>query len=164
MSPQGLDWRLYLIVLFYLLVVAVIDIEHRIILRSLTIVGILLSLLAGYLMHGLPITLLGFVSGTGLMGLIYLAGILFSKWMEKKKGEPVEDALGSGDIYVSAIAGLLTAFPGVFSAILMAIVMGGFVSLAFVVYMLIRREYRAFTPIPYAPFIILATVIAMYRM
>jgi leader peptidase (prepilin peptidase) / N-methyltransferase len=163
MPVKGLFWWLYLVVLYYFLVVAIIDIEHRIILRSLTLFGLLLCLLAGFLINGLPLTLLGSGSGLVVMLLIYLAGVGFSKWMERKRGEPMDEALGKGDIYISTLAGLLASFPGIFSTLLTAIVLGGLGSLVVVIYMVLKKEYKAFTPIPYAPFIIFATLLALYH-
>ena len=161
--PQGLNPLLYIFILVYFALVVIIDIEHRIVLRILTLIGLAAALIAGSQMHGLTLALLGCAAGLFLMILIYIAGIFFSKWMSRRRGEEVDEALGAGDVYISAITGLLMSFPAVFSALLLAIILGGMVSLVFVVFMLIRKEYKSFVPIPYTPFIILATIFLMYR-
>jgi len=117
-----------------------------------------------FLTHGIPLTLLGGASGLIVMLILYFAGVLFSKVMEKRSGEPVDEALGFGDVYISIMAGFILGFPGVFSAILLAILLGGVISLGFLISMLSKKDYQPFTPIPYAPFIILATFVLMYTM
>ncbi|MCE1255316.1 MAG: prepilin peptidase [Anaerolineae bacterium] len=162
-TPQGLNPLINIGLLIYFSLVIIIDIEHRIVLRLLTVIGLGLALIAGVQMRGLTLSLLGCASGLFLMILIFLAGIIFSKWMEKRRGEEVDEALGAGDVYISAITGLIMGFPGVFSALLLAIVLGGLVSLIYVIKMVIRHNYQSLIPIPYTPFIILATVFLMYR-
>ena len=141
----------------------VIDISHRMILRSLTILGWILTACIGYSIHVLPLTLLGGASGLVVMLVLYYAGVLFSKFMQKRNEAPVEEALGFGDVYISIMAGFLLAFPDVFSALLLAILIGGIISFAFLLTMLARRDYHPLTAIPYAPFIILATIMLMYK-
>lgn len=151
------------VLIFYFYIVAVIDITHRIVLRSLTLVGWLITLGVGYFAHGLPLTLLGGATILVLMLLLFYAGVIFSKIMEKQRGEPVDEALGFGDVYISIMAGFLIAFPDAFSALILAILFGGLTSLFFLVRMFVRKDYKPLTPIPYAPFIILAIFVLMYR-
>jgi prepilin signal peptidase PulO-like enzyme (type II secretory pathway) len=161
--PHQIQGWMLLLLIVYFMIVAVIDITHRIVLRSLTIIGWILSLGIGYLIHGLPLALLGGASSLILMLLLFYAGVLFSKMMAKRRGEPVDEALGFGDVYISIMAGFLIAFPDIFSALILAILLGGVISLGFLVNMLARKDYKPLTPIPYAPFIILATFILMYK-
>ena len=161
--PQQLQGWMMLVLVFYFFIVAIIDISHRIVLRSLTFIGWILTFGIGYLIHGLPLTLLGGGSGLIVMLLLFYAGVIFSKIMEKRRGEPVDEALGFGDVYISIMAGFLLAFPGVFSALILAILLGGLTSFIFLISMLVRKDYKPLTPIPYAPFIILATFILLYR-
>jgi leader peptidase (prepilin peptidase)/N-methyltransferase len=162
-APGNLNGWLMIVLLFYFSIVAIIDISHRIILRVTTFIGWALAFGLGYLVHGLPLTLLGGASGLIVMLILYFAGVFFSRMMAKRKGEPVDEALGFGDVYISIMAGFILGFPNVFSAILLAILMGGVISLGLLIFMLTRKDYQPFTPIPYAPFIILATLVLMYR-
>jgi len=66
-----------------------------------------------------------------------------------------EVALGFGDVTLATIIGLAVGFPGVIEALLRGILAAGLFSIAYLVFMKIRRRYSAFTPIPYGPFLIL---------
>jgi len=46
--------------------------------------------------------------------------------------------------------------------LLFAVLAGGLISLFIILGMLIAKKYRAFTAIPYAPFLILGTVYILY--
>ena len=97
------------------------------------------------------------------MLLLYYLGVLFNKIMGKIRGQEIEEvALGFGDVYVSAFLGLLTGWPAIIVVLLMAILAGGVFSLFYILIMSIRRKYRSFSAIPYAPFLIIAAVVVFY--
>jgi len=43
-----------------------------------------------------------------------------------------------------------------------AIVLGGLISGLYILVMVLRKRYQAFTAIPYAPFLVIAAVILIY--
>lgn len=161
--PQGVSGEWMASLVLYFSAVAVIDIEERSILRSLTIFGWLLTFLIGILSHKLSLTLLGGASGLIIMLGLYYAGVFFKKIMEKQKGIEMDEALGFGDVYIAVMAGFVLAFPNVIYGLLMAILMGGLTSLVYLFYMLVKKEYKPFSPIPYAPFIMLSVILILYR-
>lgn len=152
-----------IIIFTFLSLVFVIDLEHKLILHPVSIFGAFLFLLLGYLLNGLSSTLIGGAVGFILMYLLYLFGILFSRWMSRKRGiETEEVALGYGDVNLSAILGLLFGWPRIIVLIFFAILFGGVFSAIYLVYLRIRKKYELFTAIPYAPFLIISAMLLLY--
>lgn len=162
--PAGdLGYPLGLLVALYLGLVAVIDLEHRLILHPVSLVGGILGLGVGSWQHGVLSTLQGGVAGFGLMLILYFLGILFARVLERVRGEPSEEvALGFGDVNLSGVLGLLLGWPGVFAGLSLAIVLAGAVSFLYLAGMLVTRRYRMFTAIPYGPFLVASAVILLY--
>lgn len=163
--PPALGFWLAWILLIYLGVVFIIDLEHRLVLHITSYVGATLSVFLGTQIHGLKISLLGGAVGFGVMFALYYLGILFARWMSKRRGETVieeGDALGFGDVNLAGILGLLLGYPLVIGGILTAILAGGLISLLIILSMLARKRYKAFAAIPYAPFLILSAVWMLY--
>ena len=162
--PHHLEFPLAFVLLFYLLLLAIIDIEYRLILHMTSIVGALLGLGIGIHLHGLASTLIGGASGYLAMLAFYFLGELFVAYMSKRRNEPVDEvALGFGDVNLAGITGLLLGWPGIVFGLLFTILAGGLVSLLVVLIMLIRRQYKAFYAIPYGPFLILSILVLLFR-
>ncbi|MGW8250676.1 MAG: prepilin peptidase, partial [Anaerolineales bacterium] len=105
--------------LIYFGVVTVIDVEHRLILHPVSIVGAVLGAYFGIQMHGVWSTLIGGLVGYGAMLALYLVGILFSAYQARRRGElHFEDALGFGDVNLSGVLGLLLGWPGIIAGLL----------------------------------------------
>lgn len=156
-------WLAYLL-LAYLGVVFVIDFEHRLIMHPVSITGAFLGLIVGFLANGWVPTLLGGAFGFGSMLLLYYLGGAFTRYMSKRRGEIIDEvALGFGDVNLCGVTGLLLGWPVILAGILFTIFAGGIGSLLVIAYMLIRKRYNAFTPIPYAPFLILSVLFYLYR-
>jgi leader peptidase (prepilin peptidase)/N-methyltransferase len=155
-------WLAYLL-LVYLAVVFIIDVEHRLILHPVSLAGAVLGSGIGIYLYGLSTTLIGGAVGFGFMLVLYYFGEIFARYMSKRRGELIEDALGFGDVSLAGIVGLLLGWPLVIFGLLTALLAGGAFSLLLVVVMMIRRRYQAFTAIPYAPFLILSVVYALFR-
>jgi len=73
-----------------------------------------------------------------------------------------EVALGFGDVNLSGILGMLLGWPAIVVGLFFGILAGGVVSLVIILWMLISKKYRAFTAIPYAPFLILGAIFLIY--
>lgn len=161
--PSRLGFIIGLILLVYFGVVMVIDLEHRLILHPVSLVGGILGLVIGIWLHGLLPTLAGGAAGFGIMLLLYYFGKLFSKLIARSRGETFnEDALGFGDVILGGVLGLILGWPGIVLGIILALLIGGLVSLFFIVIMLVRRNYRSFVAIPYGPFLIAGAVALLY--
>lgn len=148
----------------YFGLVAVIDLEHRLVLHPVSLAGAGLGLVVGWLLHGFLPTLLGGVAGFAIMLGLYALGGVFAKWMAKRRGEPIEEvALGFGDVNLAGVCGLMLGWPGITAGLVIGILLGGGVSLAIILGQLAAKKYKPFTAIPYAPFIILGTIILLLR-
>lgn len=161
---QQMEFLLAFILLVFLLLVAAIDIEHRLILHMTSIVGGLIGLGIGIRMHGVVPTLIGGAAGYGVMLLFYFFGELFVRYMSKRRNEVTDEvALGFGDVNLAGITGLLLGWPVIILGLLFTILAGGLVSLLVVVVMLVRRQYKSFFAIPYGPFMILSILFFLFR-
>jgi leader peptidase (prepilin peptidase)/N-methyltransferase len=149
--------------------------EHRLIFYSLTIIGALICLPVGIWMRIQNIeisrsislavlwTILGGVAGFLVMLGLYFFGRLFSNVMAKiKKREIEKEALGYGDVLISAVIGLLFGWPGILAVLVGAIILGGLVSLSIILFQIIRKKYQPFSAIPYAPFLIICALGILY--
>ncbi len=93
------------------------------------------------------------------MLVFYFGGELYIKHMSKKRGLAADEvALGFGDVNLSGILGLLLGWRAIFACLFFAILAGGLVGLVITLGMLIAKKYKAFTAIPYAPFLILSAI------
>jgi leader peptidase (prepilin peptidase)/N-methyltransferase len=167
---QTLPFPLAFILLVYLAVVLVIDLEHRLILHPVSIIGAILGLGIGIFLrgkqsiaYGITSTLLGGAAGFGVMLVFFFIGELFVKRMSKNRGLSSDEvALGFGDVNLSGILGLLLGWRAIFACLFFAILAGGLVSLVIILGMLIAKKYKAFTAIPYAPFLILSAIYFLF--
>jgi leader peptidase (prepilin peptidase) / N-methyltransferase len=159
----GFPYTLAFIMFVFLTLVFVVDLEHRLILNPVSLVGAVLGLGIGIYLHGIKDTLIGGAVGLGVMLVFYFVGELYVRYMHKKRGLPSDEvALGFGDVNLSGILGFLLGWPAIFVGLLFAVLAGGLVSLFIIVGMLLTKKYKAFTAIPYAPFLILGAVYLLY--
>ncbi len=162
--PARINFPLAYVLLAFLGVVFVIDLEHRLIMHPISITGAVLGLGIGTYANGPVPTLLGGAFGFGSMLLLYYLGEAFTRFMAKRRGEPIDEvALGFGDVNLCGVTGLLLGWPVILAGILFTIFAGGIGSLLVIATMLIRKRYSAFTPIPYAPFLIFSILFYLFR-
>jgi len=141
--------------------IAVIDIEHRLILHMVSLPSIvIIALLRGFdPAVGWSKTVWGGAAGLGFMLVFYLAGELFSRWMARRRGTPLEEvAFGFGDVLLGCAVGLDVGWPGVVVALFAGIFAAGIYSLVLILVRILRGEYKAFLAIPYGPFLIFGAV------
>jgi leader peptidase (prepilin peptidase)/N-methyltransferase len=126
--------------------VFVIDLEHRLVLNRVILVGAVLSLAGSLIWNSPPLghALLGGVAGLALFLLIALA---------KPRG------MGMGDVKLAGLIGLVVGYPGVFTALAVGIVTGGLGSAV----LLATRRARRKSYIPYAPFLVSGAVIGLLQ-
>jgi leader peptidase (prepilin peptidase)/N-methyltransferase len=166
--PAKLGYMLSFIVLGYFYTIAIIDLEHRLILRSLSLVGLILTAGAGTMLHGWLNTLIGGLVGFAIMYIFYLFGKLFThqraRWLRQNPTE-AEEALGSGDVTVSIILGLFLGWPLIWFGLLLGVLFAGFISLCIVLVLIFVRKYKqqAFMVfIPFGPALIVSTILLIY--
>jgi leader peptidase (prepilin peptidase)/N-methyltransferase len=128
-----------------LVLITVIDLEHRLVLNRVIGPAILLALAAGPFTPNLSWR--GMLVGGAIgFGLFYLAALLYPGGM------------GAGDVKLAAFIGLITGFPGVFVALLVTVFAGGLISLLLILTRIrSRRDY-----IPYGPFLVIGGAYALF--
>ena len=161
--PERLGYLLGMLVLAYFGVVVLIDLEYRLILHPVSLVGAALGLVVGILRVGWEKALIGGVAGFAVMWLLYMLGVLIIKWIDRLRGQPVNDvALGFGDVNLSAVLGLMLGWPLILVGLAIAVLIGGVVSLVYIVIKLLTRKYRTFMALPYGPFLVIGAGILIY--
>ena len=160
--PARLGFVPGLILLVYFGVVVIVDIEHRLILQPVSIVGGLLALAIGIQLRGILITLLGGVAGFGLMWLFYFLGLQFTNLIHRFQGKPLEEGLGFGDVTLSGVLGLLFGWPGVVGALFLGVLIGAAIGLLYLLGMAVTRRFKSFATMPYGPFLVASAVILLY--
>ncbi len=155
----------FLVLAFYtclFLVVAVIDLEHGLILNKITYPAIGLSLVLSPFWPSLwpslgssrtliwestmPYNFLSSLSGGGILFVFFLLIALFYK-----------EGIGWGDVKLGGLVGLVTGFPLVLVAMGISFLSGGLV--AGVLLLLRRRGWKE--GIPYGPFLSLGALVAL---
>jgi leader peptidase (prepilin peptidase)/N-methyltransferase len=153
------------LLLVYFGVVFLIDLEHRLVLHQVSIVGGILGLLIGFWLHNVWQTIAGGAAGFGIMLALYYLGEAYARWMARRRGQALDEvALGYGDVNLSGILGLILGWPGIVAGLVFAILAGGIVSLGYLIYLFISRKYKPFTAIPYAPFLLFGATILLYML
>jgi leader peptidase (prepilin peptidase)/N-methyltransferase len=159
--PPSVSFIPALIIGFVFFLITVIDIEHRLILHTVTLPSAVIFAVLGFLDPELGVkrTLLGGAFGFVIFLALYLLGTAFSRWAGRRNAAASgEVALGFGDVTLATLIGLAVGFPGVIEALIRGILYAGIFSIAFLLFMVIRRKYAAFMPIPYGPFLILGAL------
>ncbi len=150
-------------ILIYFGVVIVIDIEHRLIMHPVSWAGAGLGLIIGLIRNGWLDTLIGGAVGFGLMWLLYRLGEIIMKGLARLRGRTLDDvALGFGDVNLSGVLGLILGWPLILPGLVLAILIGGIVSLIYLVIMLVLRRYTLFTALPYGPFLVAGAFLLLF--
>jgi leader peptidase (prepilin peptidase)/N-methyltransferase len=155
-------WVASLVFAFFGLV-AVIDLEHRLVLYVVSLFGAVIGFALGLMVKGLVPTLIGGAAGFGVMLVLYFLGELFASVLSRIRKESVEEvALGFGDVTLSGVLGLMLGWPLITMCLFSAIVLGGLTSGGYLVSMLVSHRYRPFTALPYAPFLLAGATVLLY--
>lgn len=153
-----------------LVLIAVIDIEHKLILNAVTYPATILALLASPIVLAGPdseialnlnwvvLALLGAVVGYAITLGIYYLGVLFLRIVNRGRSQKINTvAFGMGDVKLAGLLGALVGFPDIIYVLVYAILLGGVGAvLAILFRILTRRGYSAYMAIPYGPYLILA--------
>lgn len=185
---QGVPWRSRLVIIFYILaslvmlfippdrlgipgglllltylgLVVVIDIEHRLILHVVSLAGAVLGLGLGISLHGWQATLLGGLAGFLGMLALYFLGRGVIQLLGRVRHQPVEEeALGFGDVNLAGVVGLMLGWPGILAGIVVTIFLAGGISLVYLVWKIILKQYSPNLALPYGPFLALSALILL---
>ena len=143
----------------YLATVFVIDFEHRLVLHVTSAFGLILCGWIGTVQYGFKSMAFGALAGFAIMFALYGLGFLFIRQVNKRREEPVtEVALGFGDVTLSTVLGALAGWPSIIGVLLIGVLLGGLMSGLYLLVASIRKKHKAFTALPYAPFLILAAL------
>jgi prepilin signal peptidase PulO-like enzyme (type II secretory pathway) len=150
---------------FVFLLIAVIDLEHRLVLHIVVFPAALALGLMQALdpARGAAKTLLGGLAGAASFFVLYLLGEALARLLARVRGRSLDEvAFGFGDVTLAGLIGLIVGWPAVVLALLVGILTAGLFSLGYLLVMLARRRYTAFTPIPYGPFLIVGASLVYY--
>lgn len=162
--PERLGFAIGLIWLVYFGIIIVIDVEHHLILHPMSWLGAALGLATGVWLHGWISTLMGGVLGFGIMFVFYWLGVLYVRFVNRRKGQTIEegDAFGFGDVNLSGVIGLLLGWPGILAGLVIAILFSGAFMLVFLVVILITRRFRPNIALPYGPFLAASAIYLLF--
>jgi len=127
-----------------LVAVTVIDLEHQIILDRITLPGIAVGFVTSFL--GTRVSWLD-----SLLGILAGGGILFAVIVVSSGG------MGGGDMKLGAMMGAFLGYKLALLALFLAVILGGAVALALLSTGIRRRK----DPIPFGPFLAVASAVAM---
>lgn len=149
----GTDMGQLLVACFYtawLLLVVVIDFEHRRVLNIMlppaivaTLIAPLLTLLGWAHLLTYSSTLLGGLAGFGLFVVIFVVG----------RGR----MMGAGDVKLSGVVGLMMGYPLVWFALMAGIFLGGIAAIALLIRRRTAKSYMA-----YGPYLALGALLMMW--
>lgn len=177
---NALGYWLGAIILIYFGIITVIDLEHRLILHPTSVFGAILGLVVGtYLYYtalkysflaSIGASLLGGLIGFGVMFLFYQLGAIVARYRARKlqgagQEDDGEEALGGGDVYLLGVLGLMVGSKFIPDVLARGIILGGLVSLLFIVAIVLQRRYSKdalMTFIPYGPYFILAAFYTLF--
>lgn len=130
---------------WFFLAVAVIDLEHRLVLNRMLLAGLPIILLSNTLL-GLPTLTSALLGGFAGFSFFLLLALL------------APGAMGMGDVKLAGFIGVTTGLTGVVSALLIGILAGGIGGIA----VLIGNRFRRGKTMAYAPFLVLGVWVVLY--
>ena len=143
--------------------IATIDLEYRLVLHPVSLVGAMIGLILGIWQKGPVVTLIGGAAGFAIMFGLYYLGILFNRLMARIRNQETDEvALGFGDVNLAGVIGLMLGWPEIVGGLLLAILLGGAISALILISMAGLRRYKSTMAIPYAPFLLIGAIIFLY--
>jgi leader peptidase (prepilin peptidase)/N-methyltransferase len=145
--------------------ITVIDIEHRLVLDVVMLPAFVIALLEVVLSNRLSLqnALVGFAVGQIVVMGFYVLGIIYLWIINAGRKEQVREvAFGFGDVTLATFCGLVVGYPRVVVMLVLMVVLGGLIALLYLLYRaIIVRDYKAHTPLPYGPSIVLAALVML---
>jgi leader peptidase (prepilin peptidase) / N-methyltransferase len=161
--PEAIGLVLSTLLLSYFSIIIIIDIEHHLILHITSIFGLILGILIGIKIHNVIPTITGGITGFLLMLFLFFFGRLFSKISSNIRKQVIDaDALGFGDVILGGIIGLILGYPGIVIGLFLAILLGGLVSLVYLLLLIIIKKYHPNSALPYGPFLVISAFLLLF--
>ena len=126
------------------IVIMVIDLEHRLILNKIVYPVAIIAIIVNLFLEQ-PDILYALIGGVIGFALLALPALVY------------RGGMGWGDVKMAALMGLIFGFPQIFVAILMAIIMGGLISII----LLLSRIKKRNEAIPFGPFLSIASILTL---
>ncbi|MCB0062665.1 MAG: prepilin peptidase [Caldilineaceae bacterium] len=145
---QSTNWSAMLILAiqaWFFLAIAVIDLEHRLVLNRMLLWGLPFVLL-GNLITGAPSLTSALLGGVAGFGFFLLLALL------------APGAMGMGDVKLAGFIGLMTGLSGVIAALFLGILAGGVAGAV----VLIRNRFRPGSTIAYAPYLVVGVWVFLF--
>lgn len=141
---SGLELGISLVYASLLIVIFVIDLENQLVLDKVVFPGMALALVFSFFWpeQGPLSSLEGGALGLGGMALPFILS---------------RGGIGMGDVKLGALLGLITGFPLVAVALLLAVIPGGLVAILLLVFGFKKRNES----IPFAPFLATSTMVTL---
>lgn len=142
------------------MLIAVIDIEHKLILTVVMIPAFVYALIEVVLSGRVPLqdALVGYAAAQIIQMTFYLMGAIYLAVINARRGEAIHEvAFGFGDVTLATFCGLILGWPDVVLMLVMMVLIGGAMAIIFlIVRLIITRKYQAHMAIPYGPAIVIA--------
>ena len=137
----------YLIIISSLIVVFFTDLKYGIIPDKVIILAILASLLYVFILHN-SYFIIHLLSGIGALLFFFFLFLL-----TKGRG------MGFGDVKLSFLLGLVLGFPGTLISLYIAFLTGAIIGCILIIW---KKKKLIGTKIPFGPFLVLGTLVAIF--
>jgi prepilin signal peptidase PulO-like enzyme (type II secretory pathway) len=155
--------HLFYVALFTL--IAVIDIEHRLVLTVLMIPAFVIALIEIAVSGRITIgdAMIGYAVAQIVQLSFYLFGAIYLSIINARSNEPIREvAFGFGDVTLATFCGMVVGFPDVIYMLVLMILIGGTMGFVYlVIRLIITRKYQAHMVIPYGPAIVAAAALLL---
>jgi len=163
--PVSIRSVIWMINIVFLMLITVIDLEHRLILYVVIVPACVVALVGSAIVGVVPFQdyLIGGAVGFGLFFIFFLGGVLFISVMASARGEAVDEvAFGFGDVLLATLSGFMLGWQALIFAILLTVFLGAFGAIMYLVVQWIGRgKYVMFTALPYGQYIVIGTLIML---
>ncbi len=158
-SHQAIGWARAIswVLLVVFGTIFVIDVEYRVVLDQVSLIGGLLFAGLGSWLHGWQTTAIGGLGGFLFMYALYGLGVLYLRWKNRSSLSADDVALGFGDVKLATILGLLLGWPDVLIMLLLALLLGGVFGLFILIILILQKRDTAAAAMPYAPYLLAVT-------
>jgi len=169
-NPERLIiWMIYLAIL---MLITVIDLEHRLILFVVIVPSVLLALIINALFpdqtpeggnRPYQEYIIGGIVGGSVFFLMYLGGGMFVDVMAAARGRQISEvAFGFGDVMLAILCGIMIGWRSMIFAMFITVFAGAAGAILYMASrLLLRQRYTMYTALPYGPYIVLGTVMMM---
>jgi leader peptidase (prepilin peptidase) / N-methyltransferase len=162
---QIIFWLIYMAIL---VLITVIDIEHRLILFKVINPTVVLVIIEALLTsENAPPTLvnalIGGAAGYIIFFILFNGGAVFTYIMGKLRGQDIpEVAFGYGDVMLAGVSGLMLGWQPLIFSLFITVFLGAFGALIYIISRrFLGKRYSAFSAIPYGPYIVIGTLLML---